>query len=802
MSEFEIDSNGIFIANDTNLKKAVSSYILNNKHNLPPIGEWNTSNVTDMQGLFKFPISSRKFNEDISRWDVSNVTNMWEVFANSEFNHPLNSWNVSNVLTMIGMFKNNSKFNQPLNQWNVSSCEGFSEMFENARSFNQDISSWNVSKNEYFNNMFNGAAQFNSPLDSWVVSNAISLERMFQDAVRFNQPLNSWNVSNVSDFSSMFYGAKSFSQPLNSWNVSSGTDFASMFKGALAFRRIHISKWKNPLLKTEKMFDNSIINDHITRTILRKNQRSLLTSDKVHERFEDMLRRFEDNPVTVINSTDFVDDKMLHNQSNPYMIHYETTSNGGAYPIVTILKGTILFTARTMINEHLGTSFSHLYKIHDNSTLSSYTANQFADTLTYFFPFPYLSNIIRASYETLDMVVLTKDVRLLCMISPSPVNRTYKIDKEKHQSFEGSNVEEINDEVVTNVAHRVRACDGREYDLCIDKELIDELKLNGYIAIAQQDSFTHNKESDRFDDIMKMLSENVNLLLKKACCFNNEVYNDAYESSLSFVTQTPPQPSSFIEAMTETKYRTMGIPEIVLIPYDIHAHPSEAEYQATYTQFQNNMNTDNVDHSHFVFKHVAHVDGNSSLDIAMRMETLMRNNYPFGSVLSKSLQAVPLLTLLNEEVSPEHQDYMKRSLDFTLEEMSFIEGYSSPSRSKCAFELVGFYLELSKLDGNVSSTGGTQRATTRRNRRGSKRCKRKCKSKSTRRCRTRRHQGGKVSAMEYNPSMFVQKSPVNINEKNSVPSNKGFVKPLEPVRFENDLFYYSEVSGMPILAIK
>ena len=38
-----------------------------------PIGNWNTSKVTDMSKLF---MNRSGFNEDIGEWDTSNVTNM------------------------------------------------------------------------------------------------------------------------------------------------------------------------------------------------------------------------------------------------------------------------------------------------------------------------------------------------------------------------------------------------------------------------------------------------------------------------------------------------------------------------------------------------------------------------------------------------------------------------------------------------------------------------------------------------------------------------------------------------------
>jgi len=45
------------------------------------IGDWNTSEVTYMKGLFEF---CRFFNEDISKWDVSKVTRMYRIFYEAD----------------------------------------------------------------------------------------------------------------------------------------------------------------------------------------------------------------------------------------------------------------------------------------------------------------------------------------------------------------------------------------------------------------------------------------------------------------------------------------------------------------------------------------------------------------------------------------------------------------------------------------------------------------------------------------------------------------------------------------------
>jgi surface protein len=67
-----------------------------------PIGEWDTSNVTDMSCLFSF---KRRFDEDIGDWDTSKVVDMRRMFHCAErFNRDISKWDVSNVRSMSQMF--------------------------------------------------------------------------------------------------------------------------------------------------------------------------------------------------------------------------------------------------------------------------------------------------------------------------------------------------------------------------------------------------------------------------------------------------------------------------------------------------------------------------------------------------------------------------------------------------------------------------------------------------------------------------------------------------------------------------
>ena len=188
-----------------------------------PIGNWDTSNVTNMLRLF---MNYTSFNQDISFWDVSNVTNMGNLFTYcAEFNQPIGNWDTSNVTNMAATFAETS-FNQDISNWDVSSVNRMDSMFEGAVSFNQPIGNWNVENVLRITSMFNGAVSFNQPLNDWDVSGLIHNSDMwavFKNASSFNQDISSWDVSNIQNMQEMFKNASSFNQNLSSWSVDNVT---------------------------------------------------------------------------------------------------------------------------------------------------------------------------------------------------------------------------------------------------------------------------------------------------------------------------------------------------------------------------------------------------------------------------------------------------------------------------------------------------------------------------------------------------------------------------------------------------
>jgi surface protein len=94
---------------------------------------WDTSNVTDMNGMFYIVDDASAFNQSLNLWDTSKVTDMNGMFDGAEsFNQSLSSWNTSSVTDMSGMFDGASAFNQSLGAWNIGLVVNMANMLDDS----------------------------------------------------------------------------------------------------------------------------------------------------------------------------------------------------------------------------------------------------------------------------------------------------------------------------------------------------------------------------------------------------------------------------------------------------------------------------------------------------------------------------------------------------------------------------------------------------------------------------------------------------------------------------------------------
>ena len=219
------------------------------------VGRWDTSNVTDMYGMFELAFA---FNQDIGQWDTSNVNNMAGMFCEAHsFNQDIGQWDTSNVNNMAGMFYWAHSFNQDIGQWNTSNVNNMYAMFSEASAFNQDIGQWDTSNVIGMSRMFSWASAFNQDIGQWDTSNVTDMSGMFDNASAFNQDIGRWNTANVTNMRDMFFRARAFNQDIGQWNTFNVTNMVRMFSEASAFNR-DLSSWRlNSGVYLSKIFSSS-----------------------------------------------------------------------------------------------------------------------------------------------------------------------------------------------------------------------------------------------------------------------------------------------------------------------------------------------------------------------------------------------------------------------------------------------------------------------------------------------------------------------------------------------------------------
>jgi surface protein len=184
---------------DTTIRPAVHLWVTDRSTAIKiHVSEWETSQVTDMSGLFCGHEDEESRDEDNKDEDNE------EDLGFDTFNDDISNWNVSNVRNSSRMFGDARLFNQNLSKWNTKRATDMSCMFILAKSFNGDVSGWNVSNVQDFRGTFHHALSFSRDLSQWNTSNATHMSFMFHRAERSNSDVLKWNVSKVKSFRHVF----------------------------------------------------------------------------------------------------------------------------------------------------------------------------------------------------------------------------------------------------------------------------------------------------------------------------------------------------------------------------------------------------------------------------------------------------------------------------------------------------------------------------------------------------------------------------------------------------------------------
>jgi hypothetical protein len=426
-----------------------------------------------------------------------------------------------------------------------------------------------------------------------------------------------------------------------------------------------------------------------------------------YKQFSQMIKNAGGNKRnTIITRNSFIDDNMLTRLKynpiqNKYLIHYEYFDNT-PYPIITIPRGTMLFSGRPFAGNNKAESFSYLYKLiasqpgsdqyikHTN--LDIHRQSNFQDALTYFFPLPFMTNAVRDNYKNIDIVTCSNDIRLLCLISPSPISRSIRINSVREDVIDsnGNHIYDKDDEPPS-----MYTCQDRNYDICLSEKLIYGLKLNGYIGIPYADSLTNHYS------YIEGLMGNIDLQttsLYKSCVFNESTHSSNYnEPKGSYL-------SGINSLHTLANYRTFGIPEIVLIPFDIH--DKKLDYTKIYTDFMLSVDNNSpvINSDGFIFKPYHTEQGINTFETVKKIENFLHDNQ---SEFKKSLQSYPLFTGLTQEIDSSNNLFVDFDSTVNGTETMFPHSYETNGiKCKCAFETMLFYNILDNLFPINTMTGG------------------------------------------------------------------------------------------------
>ena len=130
-------------------------------------------------------------------------------------------------------------------------------------------------------------------------------------------------------------------------------------------------------------------------------------------------------------------------------------------------KGTLLFRGVFSSRDRK----TDLYGLRDPYDRGKYTLSEQYEV--FFYPFPFIDQTVDSGYDVVITYVLTHDVRIACLISPTPHIRADKSESGRNRALTTC------DQVVM---------DGRAYDPCFQTEFVRENPdVLGMIAIANAD---------------------------------------------------------------------------------------------------------------------------------------------------------------------------------------------------------------------------------------------------------------------------------------------------------------------------
>ena len=286
-------ASGVYLNSDSSFM--FSGY--SNLKNVVNSDDWNTSMVTNMEGMFQNCYSLTGLN--VSNWNTSNVTNMRLMFwwrgndnwMNLEY-LDVSKWNTSKVTNMEAMFQNCNKLARlDVSKWNTSRVTNMNHLFFECNSLEElDVSKWNTSRVTNMRSLFascisltgldvsnwdtsnvtdmwfmfwwNGSDKMNLEylnVGNFDTSKVVNMQSMFQNCIKLTSldvDWSKWNTSKVTNMETMFIWLESLeSLKLCGWDTSNATNISGMFATNYNLKTIYVSSG----FKTDKVVNWALV---------------------------------------------------------------------------------------------------------------------------------------------------------------------------------------------------------------------------------------------------------------------------------------------------------------------------------------------------------------------------------------------------------------------------------------------------------------------------------------------------------------------------------------------------------------
>ena len=357
---------------------------------------------------------------------------------------------------------------------------------------------------------------------------------------------------------------------------------------------------------------------------------------------------FETNAPDKMTSPDF-----LQENTNPYMIHYEYFDEK-VYPIITIPKGTLLYTYTHIQNSN--EILDNLYNIHEYENYET--------ELKFFYSVPYGAKYgIAGRYNYCHIVVLTEDTRLVCMISPAPQTMQNLMEPEQNPSTTSCG-EQYYDSSVSF------PCYMYEHDLCLSREFMEKMNVQGYINIDIDDSISNGS-----DWLKTMLSrKRQNLPFVKDYIIGSCI-------SSSFVKESNYKNINKLYSITTPSNTLFGLPQIALCP--IKNIEFGENHKGLHDEFMKlKKNKHKIQKMWFKYFNYCHISSSPIENIKDTMD-----EFKMDVVQNRQYH---LFYMLNTHTNFDYNMF-RQIQPITLDDVNYLDNYEN-NKQGCAFETIAFHL--------------------------------------------------------------------------------------------------------------